>query len=264
MHASILAFLRTEALGGAAVTREERKAGTFGAAGGNLRPVSAGRLDVGISDEIRRRIVSLNYPPGLMIFENAVAAEFGVSRTPVHQAFMRLSHEGLLDVLPQRGARVSFLSRSTIIHAQYVRECLEAAAFFDAARIWDAADAAHLQRERRAQDLIEAQREAVARGDYLRFTELDVAFHTEILGVLGNDLLLACVSQMRNQLNRLRLLELREAHHEKRMIADHEALLAAVSAGRADEARRRLITHLKTLEDFREEIFGRHPDLFRP
>ncbi|WP_410217619.1 GntR family transcriptional regulator [Paracoccus sp. (in: a-proteobacteria)] len=226
--------------------------------------VSASRhtLDEIVSDQIRRRIVSLDYLPGMMIFENAVAGEFGISRTPVHQAFMRLSHEGLLTVLPQRGAQVSFLSRKTVANAQYVRECLEASAFADAARAWDADDPDYQQREERVRDLIFEQRKAVAQGDYLHFTELDIAYHNEILGVVENDLLLATVGQMRNHLNRIRYLELKEAHHEEQMILDHEALIDLIVEGSAEAASEMLLSHLKTLQDFREEIFARHPELF--
>lgn len=53
-------------------------------------------LDGVIYDELRRRIVSLAYRPGTMLSENAVAAEFDVSRTPVRQAFFRLAQEELL------------------------------------------------------------------------------------------------------------------------------------------------------------------------
>jgi len=80
-----------------------------------------------IYGELRKRIVSLTYHPGTMIFENVVAAEFKVSRTPVRQAFFRLAREELLgDSAPARGAGFPSVDRQGE-EAQAVREASRSA-----------------------------------------------------------------------------------------------------------------------------------------
>ena len=55
---------------------------------------------------LRQRIVAWQYPPQFQLIEEALAQEFGVSRSPIRQALMHLSAEGLLQRLPRRGFRV--------------------------------------------------------------------------------------------------------------------------------------------------------------
>ncbi len=219
-------------------------------------------LDGVIYDEVRKRIISLAYDPGVMISENALAQEFGVSRTPVRQAFFRLAHEGLLVVEPQRGARISMLSRVKILEAQQIRECLERQAFGQVARNWNPDNPAHMAARKAVTALINQQREAVANGDYLTFTQSDEAWHSQIIRLAGNMTLLSVVNDMRLHLNRLRFLELQEARHEAEAICFHERIFAAIERGDENCAVAELTAHLKVLEDFRGEIFERHKDKF--
>jgi DNA-binding GntR family transcriptional regulator len=219
-------------------------------------------LDGVIYGELRDRIVSLQYPPGRMIYENDIAAEFGVSRTPVRQAFLRLAIDDLLQILPQRGARVSYLSRVKVIEAQAVRESLEATAFADAARRWeeDAPLCRALLTELNA--ILADQDRAVATRDYATFTRLDEAFHQAIIRFAGNLTLLRIVGEMRLVLNRLRYVELQEARHDAEAVGHHRAILAALRRGDAAETTARLIDHLKMLESFRETLFEKRRDMF--
>ena len=236
-------------------------AGTAGEQAQGIVPERRGLSDV-IYGALRKRIVSLAYHPGTMIFENVVAAEFGVSRTPVRQAFFRLAREELLLVLPQRGARVSQLSIAKVKEAQAVREALEIAAFADVARQWDE-DAPVFRRA--AADMlacIAAQKAAVARGDYITFVALDEDYHNLVLRLDGNATLMAIVNDVRAHLTRLRYLELQEAHHEAEAIVYHEQILEALRAGDVRATAETLRAHLKRLEGFREQLFRKYEGVF--
>ncbi len=215
-----------------------------------------------IYDELRNRIISLQYPPGTMIFENVVASEFGVSRTPVRQAFFRLANEDLLLILPQRGARISSLSAEKVIEAQFVRESLEISAFGEVARIWDEGNPDHQKAARTILSLIEQQKSAVRDQDYIRFTRLDEDYHNTIIRLSGNMTLLSIVNDMRAHLNRVRYLELQEAHHEEPAIVYHEEIFAAIRRNDVAGTTQKLRDHLKMLEEFREEIFAKHQEMF--
>ena len=219
-------------------------------------------LDGVIHDALRVRIISLTYPPGHMLFENDIAAEFGVSRTPVRQAFLRLAIDDLLQILPQRGARVSYLSKVKVRDAQAVRESLEVTAFADAARRWNEADPGCRATLRELEDILEAQSAAVAAGDYVAFTRLDEAYHGAILRFSGNMTLLGLVGEMRAHLNRVRYLELQEAHHDAAALAHHHDILAAIRRNDVEATCRLLTAHLKMLEDVRETIFEKQRAMF--
>ncbi|MFX4831455.1 GntR family transcriptional regulator, partial [Acinetobacter baumannii] len=83
---------------------------------------------------LRRAIVDVVLVPGTAVNESDVAQQFGVSRTPVREAFRSLLADGLLDVMPQKGTFASLLHRSALRDALFVREALECAAVARATR----------------------------------------------------------------------------------------------------------------------------------
>jgi DNA-binding GntR family transcriptional regulator len=224
----------------------------------------AGRrtLESVIYGELRTRIVSLEYLPGRMIYENEIAADFAVSRTPVRQAFFRLALEDLLQVLPQRGARVSYLSKVKVREAQAVRESLEATAFAAVARRWNEADPACRALLAEVEAIIAGQVGAVEAQDYIAFTGLDEDYHGAFLRVAGNRTLHGIVDEMRAHLNRVRWVELQEAHHDAAAVVHHREILDAVRRNDVAGTTERLIAHLKMLEDLRERLFAERTDMF--
>ena len=219
-------------------------------------------LESVIYDELQPRIVSLEYPPGLMIFENEVAAEFGVSRTPVRQAFFRLAQEDLLEVLPQRGARVSFISKEKVRESQVVRESLEVTSMILAVRKWDENDPACRAAAVEIEQIIADQVKAVAARDDVAFARLDEDYHRAFMRFAGNMTLFNVVCEIRAHLNRLRYAELQVARLDEEAIVYHREILDAVRAKDETRAVECLRSHLKVLEEFREEIFAKCKDMF--
>ncbi|MEW9672212.1 GntR family transcriptional regulator [Ammoniphilus sp. 3BR4] len=215
-----------------------------------------------VYEEVRRRIVSLSLKPGDMIFENVVAAEFEVSRTPIREAFRKLENDELIRILPQRGARIMKLSLQKIEEAQFVRESLETSAFAKAARIWDVQDQVCQQAEARILENIEKQKKVIQEQDYFSYVRLDEEFHDSIIEVTGNQTLLSVISSMRAHLNRLRYLELQEARHEQQSTDQHVAIFNALREKDARKTVKLLQGHLRLLEGFRTHIFEKHRDLF--
>src|SRR3712207_6293623 len=81
--------------------------------------------------ELRRRVVSLDLPPGAALSENELAAALGVSRTPVRESLILLAEEGLVQVFPQVGSFVSRVDPDRVADAQFLREAVELAALED-------------------------------------------------------------------------------------------------------------------------------------
>lgn len=116
---------------------------------------------------------------GQLLSEVEVAAQLGVSRTPVHEAFLRLAAEDLLEMLPRRGAVVVPVPPREAGDLLEMRVALEGAAV---RRLCREADVAAVEAE--LAELVERQRGAVADPD--RFAELDAAFHRHIVDASGN------------------------------------------------------------------------------
>jgi len=176
----------------------------------------------------KRLILSGEAPGGTLLSEAQLGAEIGVSRTPVHEAFLRLAAEGLLTLEPRRGAIVVPMSPREAQNVLDLREAIEATA---AARVRDGGGADEALRSALEEALAE-QRAAIAERDVERFVEADQWFHAAVVDASGNDLaghfyglLRDRQQRIRHQLFRVRPETLGDS------LADHEALLDALRSG---------------------------------
>ena len=74
---------------------------------------------------LKENIISMELKPGAMVSENELAAQLGLSRTPVREALMDMAQYGLVDILPQRGSRISLIDYALVEEARFAREVLE-------------------------------------------------------------------------------------------------------------------------------------------
>ena len=176
----------------------------------------------------KRLILSGDAPGGTLLSEAQLGAELGISRTPVHEAFLRLAAEGLLALEPRRGAIVVPMSPREAQNVLDLREAIEATA---AARIHEAggADDAVLAV---LEEALAEQRAAIEAGDVERFVEADQWFHAAVVDASGNELAWHFFGMLRDRQQRIRhqLFRVRPETLAD-SLADHEALRDAVRAG---------------------------------
>ncbi len=220
----------------------------------------------GIHAEIRQDIVLLRMRPGQRLSENTLASRFGISRTPVRAALIRLIDEGLIDVLPQRGTFVSRISLGAVRRARFVRRALEIAIVRRAAEVGmptaaRTAIADAIQRQEAA------SREAHGVADQAtaeRFTKADDDFHRAFAEGIGLADVWAVVEREKSQFDRIRFLSLSQATPMPVLIAQHRAIFAAVAAGNPAEAEAAIGTHMDEVLKVASGLASSHPDLFAP
>nr|WP_275901210.1 GntR family transcriptional regulator [Paenibacillus periandrae] len=164
--------------------------------------------------------------------------------------------------MPSRGARVALISEQKVNEAQAVRETLEVKAFTDLAKIWNGADDKYKKAELQILETISKQKEVVAKEDNILFVHLDEDFHNAILELAGNQTLQSVVHQMRGHLNRMRYLELEEAHHAGEGIKQHEHIFQAIKANQVQDTEELLLQHLRKLELTRPQIIKKYGHFF--
>lgn len=194
---------------------------------------------------IRERIDSGELPRGSRLHQEQLAADLGVSRTPVREAMRRLAAEGRVEIHTNRGARVADIVPLDMPEPYEARLVVEPGAAALAARRGLA------EPQRRMREAIAAQRAAV--GDIPRSFAANRAFHLALVEAAGNPLL----SQFAEHLWVARIgaaIYERQAEPPERMLRDadeHEAILEAVAAGEARRAetltRRHVAEALKRL-----------------
>ncbi|WP_312859100.1 GntR family transcriptional regulator [Pseudonocardia xinjiangensis] len=207
-----------------------------------------------VYEQLRRRIVSGELPPGAPLSENDLAAELSVSRTPVRESLILLADEDLVQVFPQLGSFVSRVDIRHVADAQFVREAIEIASLRDAADRLDAPALAALR------DVLARQR--AAGDDVEEFFRLDEEFHQMLLGVGGHAGAWRAVQSAKVHLDRARRLGLRTVSPVAPLVAQHTAVVDALAAGDPEAAETALREHLRAVFDDIERIRERSPELF--
>jgi GntR family transcriptional regulator, rspAB operon transcriptional repressor len=205
-------------------------------------------------ETIRRRIISLQLPPGEPLSENELAQELGVSRTPVRESLILLREEGLIQVFPQIGSFVSLVDLGRVSEAQFVREAIECASLRDLAV--DDEGIAGLRQ------ILKSQTEADLQKDVEEFFRLDEEFHRELLRLAGHESAWAAVNSAKAHLDRARRLSLLDTRPIATLIQQHTAVVDAMEANNFVDADSSLRLHLRGVFEDVQRIQEVTPELF--
>lgn len=221
-----------------------------------VTPAGTGRGNVtsSVTDALRHAIVTLELKPGAVLDKGAICTRLGVSRFPVSEALARLQAEGLVDILPQRGSIVSRVRIADVLEYMLIRRALES----EALRV--VADRGEVPLATLHQSLVE-QRAAADRDDMRGFHRHDLAFHELLFGALRLPRVKAVIDSARANVDRARRL----VNTPRRLaltIAEHEAIVAALDAGNADEAAAAMGAHLEAVIHEFVAFARSHPALF--
>ena len=208
-------------------------------------------------ERLRDAIISLELTPGTTLSRAQIAAQYGVSQTPVRDALMRLDEEGLVEVYPQHATVVSAIDLNLARQTHFLRRSLE----LEIVRNLALAPQPPLMRELGG---IIAQQAAAARAeDFETFSALDRAFHERMYEAVGMDELWQLVRSRSGHIDRLRRLHLPTPGKAERILRDHALILDAIAAGKPGDAQQHLRDHLSgTLADV-EEIRAKYPAFIR-
>lgn len=186
-----------------------------------------------VYEALRRAILKSDLQPGTALQETDLAAHLQVSRTPIREAIRRLSADGLVEVVPYKGAFVKALSRTE------VREIYETAEGLEGMAAWLAARKVATEGSvERLQNAARAMREAFDRGDVVARTEADTEFHAALHELAGNAYLAQALARLREQVHRVRHLTARAFGGNPASLEEHEAACRAIAAGDAELARK--------------------------
>jgi DNA-binding GntR family transcriptional regulator len=211
-----------------------------------------------VQDLIRDAIVRLAFTPGEFIRKDAICQRLGVSRFPVSEALSRLADEGFVDILPQRGTRVTRIDIAACRNAMFLRRAIEG----EAVRVI----APHIDDAliERIEENLREQEQAMQRGDGESFVQLDRMFHDLLLGELGYRRVQSVVDAARGKLDRTREYLLRSPQRQSRSYLEHVAIAEALKRRDADAAQRAMMRHLdRTMEEI-ERRAAENPQAFAP
>lgn len=187
---------------------------------------------------LRNRIVDGTFQMGQVLSERKISEELGVSKSPVREALAQLRDEGLVDIEPQKGARVFTLSEDEVIQICDFRQAIESASFELA-----------LQRDptRLAKDMDRVVQKMAAKkavDDKDAYIALDNEFHHLIFEHAGNDYLTASYTRYVGKISALRKLLSQLPQHTDLSFDEHRAIAEAVRKGDLIEIKALLAEHI--------------------
>jgi DNA-binding GntR family transcriptional regulator len=193
--------------------------------------------------ELRSRIIDNRIDLGAALSENTLAADLGLSKTPVREALQQLRLEGLVEVLPQRG---SFVFR---IGAEQVEQISELRAVLEPAACELAVARNHATLLLRMREVMEEMQEAYDHDDTVSYHKLDGAYHQTFIELCGNPFLTEAYNQIGFRTQALRSRLSRIADLNSRSVAEHRQMLGFVERQEVPQLQALLTAHINQTRD---------------
>ncbi len=195
-----------------------------------------------VFNTLRQAIITGEFAPGERLMEIALANRLGVSRTPVREAIRKLELEGLVVMIPRKGAEVAKITEKDLRDVLEVRSSLEELA-------------AELATERMNDEIkgklekaLQNFKEAIESENNAAIADSDVEFHDVIFEATGNARLIQIISNLREQIYRYRLEYVKDTEYHVTLLKEHQELVKAMSAGKKEEARKIMKKHIDNQE----------------
>lgn len=195
-----------------------------------------------VFNTLRQAILKGELAPGERLMEIQLAERLGVSRTPIREAIRKLELEGLVLMIPRKGAEVARISEKSLRDVLEVRRSLEELAIELACQRMTEEEVAELERVQ------EQFREAVASGDAMKIAENDEAYHDVIYKGTYNDRLVQILNNLREQMYRYRLEYIKDEDKRQILLIEHDNILKAVRQRKVEEAKEAMREHIDNQE----------------
>ena len=175
-----------------------------------------------VFNTLRQAILKGELKPGERLMEIALAEKLGVSRTPIREAMRKLELEGLVVMIPRRGAQVANITEKDLNDVLEVRIALENVAIEKACTRMSEEDMGRLWLAAKEFE------HTMAEGNLVRLAEADVVFHEIIYRASDNKRLNQVLNNLREQIYRYRVEYLKEEETRNVLVKEHEELTKAI------------------------------------
>ncbi len=204
-------------------------------------PVMTKNSDL-VRRDLRKAIITMELVPGAPILEREITERYGISRTPVREAVLRLAEDGLIDVVPKSGTFVSRIPISVLREAIVARRALEEVT------VRAATEHASESQIMEMRAIIQRQREMAEAGDEAAFHHADDDFHAALAAAGRLPGIWGMIQHIRIQVERYRRLTLPQPGRMLMVVGEHSDVLDAIARRDGDEAVSRMVLHLNKLK----------------
>ncbi|WAM34694.1 GntR family transcriptional regulator [Caldicellulosiruptor morganii] len=196
-----------------------------------------------VFEKLRDMIVSGELKPGERLMEIKLAEMLGVSRTPIREAIRKLELEGLVVMLPRKGAYVADISKKEIMDVLEIRAALDKLAACLAAQRMTKSEKEELKKA------LASFEKNFKLGNIEGMINDDIKLHDIIYAGAKNEKLQHIINNLREQITRFRIIYLKEIYRKsENLLNEHREIVEAILSGDADKAQKVAEEHIKNQE----------------
>ena len=205
--------------------------------------------------ELNERIMFLELPPGTVITEEGLAAEFGVSRTPIREVLKELAGVRLVRIQPQNKTYVSYINVADIKEYVFFRRTMDIAILTDLA-------ASGRKVGQQTEEGILLQELAAKSGNYKSFLKYGEEFHKRLVTLAGHELLGRFMQEARDHINRYNALLYNNSGYMGDSFQEHRQIVEYIDAGEPEKLEALLRRHHDIDLKHFEDVFNKHREYF--
>jgi DNA-binding GntR family transcriptional regulator len=192
---------------------------------------------------LKNMIITREIAPGKKISEEALAQEIGVSRTPIRGALFQLEHEGIVKIIPRRGAFVVKPSKENIVEILQVREVLEALIVRLVTPLLEKSDI------RKLRSCVDKLRSIPEKERHiLDYTNSELEFHDLLRKKCPNQLLRRMMEEVNGYLQIIRLRTVVLTGRPQKTLDEHTKILEMIEKGKTEEAEMMMRRHVDSVK----------------
>lgn len=195
-----------------------------------------------VFNTLRKAILKGELAPGERLMEKQLAEKMGVSRTPIREAIRKLELEGLVVMIPRKGAEVAMITEQDIKDVLEVRAALEGLAVSLACEKMTEEDRENFLRVNKEFT------EAAGKMDVETVIQKDVEFHDTIYGATRNEKLIQIINNLREQIYRFRVEYIRQMDDFSGLVKEHEEIVNSIINKESKTAKEIAAKHIENQE----------------
>lgn len=207
--------------------------------------------------KLRDEIINLYLEPGTSISEKELSEKYSVSRTPVREALVRLSQEGLVNIYPQKGTVVSLIDLSAVEDGRFLREHLERAVVKEACREFSPEKIFALEMN------LKLQKMYIENHDNKKLFEADEEFHKIIFQGSNKERIWDSINDGSTEFQRIRMLRLTANSSWDNIYLQHQEIFNAIKNKNTEAAEEFMKEHLNMVTFDKNEIKKIYPNYFK-
>ena len=201
-----------------------------------------------VFNTLRQAILRGELKPGERLMEIQLANKLGVSRTPIREAIRKLELEGLVLMIPRKGAEVAEITEKNMLDVLEVRRALEELA------VKLACERITEEEIQELKDAADAFQKILSEKDLTKIAEADEAFHDVIFKSTGNDRLIQLLNSLREQMYRYRLEYLKREEYHPQLLEEHQQIIDRITRKDQSEAAELIDRHIGNQVDVMLEM----------